>query len=330
MSPAKILVVDDNPGMVQLMGRLMSPLGEVRFATSGPAALKAINHVLPDIVLLDAEMPGMDGFEVCRLIKSNQDLSETPVIMVTAHNDMDFELAGFKAGAVDFITKPVSEPLLLARVKTHLHLKSLIDEVRRISKVDPETKLFNRDHFEELVDREWRRALRSGHPIAVAMFQIDHFSLLIEHSGRRAGSHCIQAVGQAVCSIGTRPGDVVARYDHDVFAMLLPLTPRTGAESVVHRVMSAVEKLDIPHTASPVSRHVTLSAGIGCYDEQSPEWRGATGTSAFIQDIQMSSHARHLYESALRALDAARKGGRAQAWWLDIGNVESPQLACEC
>lgn len=329
MNKAKILIVDDNPGMVQLMGRLLAPLGETRFAMNGAAALKAMAQSLPDMVLLDAEMPGMDGFEVCKLIKTDPDFRDVPVIMVTGHSDPDFELAGFRAGVADFIAKPVREQLVLARVTSHLRLKYANDELRRISKVDPVTKLSNRDHFEEMIDREWRRCLRSGQPLAVAMFEIDHFDLLVDRHGRRAGDDCVHEVARALLDIGTRPGDVTARYDQQVFAMLLPVTPRRGAEGVVQRVMAAVEARDIPNAASPVSRHVTLSAGIGCYDEQSPEWLGATGTSAFIPDAQMARHPQHLRHSAMLALEAACRSGRSQAWWLDVAHTESPGRACE-
>ena len=329
MSEANILIVDDNPGMIQLLGRLLSDLGETRFATNGRAALKAMSQAAPDIVLLDAEMPGVDGFEVCKLIKADPDFRDIPVIVVTAHNGTDFELAGFQAGACDFVAKPVSEQLLLARVKTHLRLKSLADELRGISKVDPMTKLASRSHFEDILDREWRRGLRFGHPIATAMFEIDHFDLLIERHGRRAGDECLLAVAQAVRDIGIRPEDLTARFDHHVFAMLLPNTTRVDAEHAARRVIDAVEALAIAHAASTVSNHVTVSAGIGCYDEQSPGWNGPTGTSAFIPDEQTVRRPRHLQESALLAIEAARRGGRSQAWWLDAANSEKPELARE-
>ncbi len=329
MTHPNILIVDDNPGMVQTLAGILLEVGEVRFATNGPAALRSMGQFLPDIILLDAEMPGMDGFEVCTLIRTDPELSDVPVIMVTAHHDAEFELAGFRAGAADFVTKPVSPQLLVARVKTHLRLKNATDEMRRVSKVDPLTMLANRNHFEDMVEREWRRGRRCGHPLAAAMLEIDYFDLLVERHGRRAGEDCLQAVANVLREIGTRPADVTARFDHHIFAMLLPVTTRTGAESVGQRVISTIESLDIPHAASPVSKHVTVSVGIGCYDEQSADWAGPTGTSGLMPMDTVLRRPQHLQESALLAMEAARRGGRSQAWWLDVSNSETPELARE-
>lgn len=325
----KILIVDDNPDMIRLMGSILASEGELRFATSGIDALKLIETEPPDIVLLDAEMPGLNGFEVCGQIKSDPESRDVPVIMVTSHSGSEFELAGFNAGAADFIAKPVSHQLLLARVRTHLRFKAMADELRRISRVDELTKLANRGHFEETIDREWRRSLRSGHPLSVMLIEIDHFGLYLERHGRRAADQCLRAVAQTLREIGTRPADLVARYGNHTFGLLLPLTPRVGAEGVARRVLHAIEALDMTHATSPISKHVTVSVGIGRYDEGSPTWVGATGSSAFTPDMSMTCGPSDLLESAEVALRGAAHGGRAQAWWLDITDTESPELCRE-
>jgi CheY-like chemotaxis protein len=90
-----LLLVDDDPKLVQLMGRLLGDLGRIRFATSGEAALRQANAERPDLILLDAEMPGMNGFDTCAALKATPELSDVPVIFVTSHTDLDHEVLGF-------------------------------------------------------------------------------------------------------------------------------------------------------------------------------------------------------------------------------------------
>lgn len=144
-----ILLVDDNAGLIQTMGRILSGLGPLRFSSSGEAALKQARDVPPDLVLLNAEMSGMSGFQVCEAMKADPTLRDIPVIFVTGHSGPEFESLAIGSGAVDFIVKPISEPLLMARVKTQLRVKRLTDELRRISTTDALTEVPNRRHFDD-------------------------------------------------------------------------------------------------------------------------------------------------------------------------------------
>jgi PleD family two-component response regulator len=139
-----VLIVDDNVHLIAVLGKMLAPIGQITFATSGLAALAQMRAQPPDLLLLDAEMPGMDGHEVCRAMKADPDLDKIPVIFVTAHDDVEAEVRGFDAGAVDFISKPVNEPILLARVGMQLKLKCLADKLRKSASVDGLTSLANR------------------------------------------------------------------------------------------------------------------------------------------------------------------------------------------
>jgi putative two-component system response regulator len=123
-----ILVVDDSPDNIILMSRLLKDHYRTKIATNGEKALKiASSDDPPDLILLDVVMPYMDGYEVCQELKKNPKTSRIPVIFLTAKTDIEDEKRGFEVGAVDYITKPVSAPLVLARVKTHLLLKDSRD-----------------------------------------------------------------------------------------------------------------------------------------------------------------------------------------------------------
>ena len=128
---ATVLVVDDTPDNLSLMGGLLRDHYHVKVANQGEKALKiAQGEQPPDLILLDIMMPGMDGYEVCRRLKANLHTRDIPVIFLTARADMEDERLGLALGAVDYITKPISPPILLARVATHLALKASADFLR--------------------------------------------------------------------------------------------------------------------------------------------------------------------------------------------------------
>ncbi|MEM6452353.1 MAG: response regulator [Cyanobacteria bacterium P01_D01_bin.105] len=123
---AEILVVDDTPANLKVVSEVLSPAGyRLAIATNGERALKQLQRQTPDLILLDIQMPGMDGFEACEAIKANPDLSHIPIIFLTALSDDDSIVKGFSLGAVDYVTKPFREAELLARVQTHLRLHLL-------------------------------------------------------------------------------------------------------------------------------------------------------------------------------------------------------------
>jgi signal transduction histidine kinase len=129
-TPQLVLVVDDTPTNLEVISEALTDAGyEVATAISGDRALKQIQHTLPDLILLDVQMPGVDGFETCRRLKENPDTLDVPIIFMTALSDPDSKVKGFNLGAVDYITKPFQEKEVLARVSTHLKLRSLSREL---------------------------------------------------------------------------------------------------------------------------------------------------------------------------------------------------------
>ena len=129
---AKILIVDDKPANLDLLREMLAPLGhQIFFATSGAKALSIASSVLPDLVLLDVMMPEMDGFETCRCFKQDEALAEIPIMFVTAKTDVEDLARGFSAGGVDYLTKPVKQPEVHARVATHLRIRELIRQQRQ-------------------------------------------------------------------------------------------------------------------------------------------------------------------------------------------------------
>jgi diguanylate cyclase (GGDEF)-like protein len=324
-----ILLVDDDAGSIQLMGRILSSVATLRFATNGDDALRLARHAAPDLMLLDTEMPGMNGFQTCQALKADPALADVPIIFVTSHTEPAFEISGFELGAADFIAKPVSPPLLLARVKTQLRVKHLADELRRLATIDVLTEVANRRRFDEALQAEWQRGVRTSDPLSLLMIDIDHFKLFNDGYGHLAGDDVLRSVAQALVGTTLRPADLVARYGGEEFAVLLPRTARDGAEHVAQCVLGAIEALGIAHEGSSTARHLTVSVGIGCYDQDSVF--GGTRESEpkyhSTEDARARCSPLDLVDAADKALYSAKHAGRAQARLLDIAHLDSPHLA---
>jgi diguanylate cyclase (GGDEF)-like protein len=300
---ASLLLVDDDPSIIQVLSRILSDYSTLRFATSGADALQLSREATPDLILLDAQMGDMSGLQVCEALKADPALADVPVIFVSSHQESELEVAVLQLGAVDFIRKPFDAEQVLARVNTQLKLKRLSDDLRRLSRVDGLTALANEAAHAETLARECARAAEARQAIALVLLEIDFFQSFEALYDRKATDACLAAVGDALCRSMRRPGDVAARIDRERFALVLPDTSADDALHVANRALRAVELLDISHQGSPVSRHVTCSAGVSSVDAARHDELAAAGVSAVDA----------LAATAAKALETAIAAGRAQA-----------------
>ena len=169
MTPAhdqrpRLLLVDDEPTNLQVLRHVLQADYRLLFATDGARALQVAREQLPQLILLDIMMPGMDGYAVCRALKADPATAGIPVIFITALNDSQDETAGFDVGGVDYLTKPVSPPVVRARVRTHLSLVRM-DELR-------ETRL-------QIVQRLGRAAEYKDNETGMHVIRMSHFSQLL-------------------------------------------------------------------------------------------------------------------------------------------------------
>ncbi|MBP2230279.1 diguanylate cyclase domain-containing protein [Azospirillum agricola] len=258
----KILVVDDIPSNIHVLSRILKEDYDIYFATDGERALDLVQTRLPDLVLLDIMMPGMDGYEVCTRIKSDPATHDIPVIFISAKSEVEDETRGLEVGAIDFITKPISPPIVKARVRNHLLLKRQADLLRSLSFLDGLTGIANRRRFDEAMAREWRRCGRAQQPMSLILLDVDHFKAYNDHYGHQAGDECLRAVAELLAERVQRPCDLVARYGGEEFVCLLPETSSAGAGQVAERLRAAVADCGIPHAQSPVAPHITISLGV--------------------------------------------------------------------
>ena len=257
----KILVVDDELLNIEVMSGTLEDLGEVLFATNGAEAIDLCLREKPDIIILDIMMPEMDGFEVCRRLKQMPETSSIPIIFATAMTDNTDEAKGFEIGAVDYISKPIVAPVVVARVKNHLQLKQYRDHLENIAFIDGLTGIPNRRSFDQHIRAEWQRGVRSASELSLLLIDIDHFKQYNDTYGHQAGDACLAVVAKALSSSVHRPGDLVARYGGEEFVCILPATNIEGASAIGTSLREAVNYLKIPHKSSSVCNHVTISIG---------------------------------------------------------------------
>lgn len=253
----RILIVDDDSDNVEMLAVALQGTHEVLAASSGAEAL-SLAH-LADLVLLDVRMPDMNGLEVCRRMRADEATRRIPVIFVSGLDRSENQTEGFEAGAVDYITKPISITVLRARVRTHLELKAARDLLEHNATVDTVTGIANRRRFEEVLKDEWRRLARSSTRLTVAIADIDHFKVFNDLQGHAGGDACLKAVALALTGSWRRPGELVARYGGDEFAVILPDVDWAGAKGFVLRSLKAVAAIDLAGLAGPGS--VSLSIG---------------------------------------------------------------------
>lgn len=324
-SPQRILLVDDDRSAIALMARALAGVGELRFATSGVDALRLAKESPPDLIMLDAEMPGMTGFQACSALKADPELADVPVIFVTSHSEPEFEVSGLEIGAADFIAKPINPPLLVARARTQLRMKQLSDQLRHQSTTDAMTGIANRRRFDERLESEWQRARRERHALSLLLLDVDHFKRFNDRYGHPAGDACLRAVAQAAAGCIQRPADLAARYGGEEFAVLLPHTDRAGAGCVARRLLAAVRELGIEHDDSLTAKHVTVCVGLAVYDRDSPCWTAARADGPWGEDARaIYVDAPALLRAADLALYAAKNTGRDRARMVEVGLVNDP------
>jgi diguanylate cyclase (GGDEF)-like protein len=289
---AKILIVDDMPENIGVLFELLNQEHyEILVAQTGESAIEIALSEQPDLILLDVMMPnGMDGFQTCDCLKSQESCRYTPIIFMTALSDVEDKVHGFKLGAVDYIIKPFQQDEVLARIHTHLTLRQLQQQLQQqndrlrqeiearkeaeiallkanrtlqqLATLDGLTLLANRRRFDEYLQQSWRQMLRDNKSLSLLFCDIDFFKLYNDAYGHVAGDDCLKRVAMALSETTYRPADLVARYGGEEFIFILPDTPPAGALHVAKRAQHRVASLHIPHQNSVVSQWVTLSIGI--------------------------------------------------------------------
>lgn len=258
-----LLIVDDEPSNVKILNALLRSDYNSRVATNGERALEiAMSDNPPDLILLDIMMPGIDGYEVCRRLKSVSSTQDIPVIFITAKTDEEDELRGFEAGAVDYVTKPFRPVVVQARVRTHVDLKIKSELLKNQSLRDGLTGIANRRRFNEYMETVWNCGLRDSSPISLIIVDIDQFKLYNDNYGHQEGDSCLIRIADCLAASMQRKIDIVTRYGGEEFGCILPRTDSEGACQVAQKFQNEILALEIPHLLSSINSYVSVSQGV--------------------------------------------------------------------
>jgi len=308
-----VLLVDDDPTVIRILSRILCDYTPLRFATSGRVALKLARESIPDLVMLDVEMPEFNGFETCKAFKNDPALAAVPIIFISSHESPQLETIGLELGAADFISKPPHASLVLARVRTYQQLKTLSDTVRSAVSMDFLTGTLTRRQMEKNLAHEWLRAQSSPAPLSLLLVDIDGFAAFNTEFGEEAGDDCLRAVADALRSVVQRPTDLLARHGGGKFALLLPETDSQGAASIAQRALRAVDDLQmLPAKSASTDSRVTLSVGGVCYEASRWSNRAAPLSGGVAGD---------LIAAADQAVRCAKAAGGHRAHFADVADV---------
>jgi len=256
-----ILIVDDVPENLGVLSNYLDELGfVVRVARNGERALSIAQRHPPDLVLMDVQMPGMDGYEACARLKQDERTRAIPVIFVSARDAVEDTIRGFDVGGADFIRKPFHLKELFVRVRTHLELKKLRDMLEMEARTDAVTGITNRAGFDQALKRHWQEAQNAGASLGLVMIDIDHFKAFNDHYGHVMGDLCLRRVA-SVMSQAVGEAGLVARYGGEEFACLLPGATNAEALTTARAIHAGVAAMELDHGGHPEATHVSISAG---------------------------------------------------------------------
>lgn len=272
-----VLIIDDSVTVREQIIRTLESYNLFNRYFEAEDGLEGFKKLLSspvDVILCDLEMPRIDGFKFLSMLKARPDLQNIPVIILTGMNDRERKIKGLELGANDYITKPFDNEEMVARVKVHLKLKKLQDELKRsnellleLSNTDHLTGLFNRRYMMEALDKEVHRSIRKGGALSLIMLDIDHFKRVNDEFGHLQGDAVLQMVA-LLLQKELRSYDCAARYGGEEFVAILPDSSLKEAIFVAERIRLAVQNTKF--SGSPATLHLTASLGVACFSPEQP------------------------------------------------------------
>lgn len=258
-SQATILIVDDDRLNRAVLAELLKDECRLLLAKDGTSGLNILEQADVSLVLLDVSMPGMDGYEVLRLIRSNPVTSDIGVIFITGLSEEADEERGLLLGASDYVQKPIRPAIVRARIKAHLKLAMQRRELERLSLQDGLTGIANRRYFDDALERALRQSARTGQPLGVAIFDVDHFKQYNDCYGHGAGDEALRQVAKILSGFARRAGDIAARYGGEEFVFLVQQADQF--DLTLEKFREEIMVGAILHEHSPTADVLTISGG---------------------------------------------------------------------
>src|SRR4051812_30069838 len=262
----RLLIVEDSPTMRKVMRRFLDATGYVIFeAGDGEEALQIAARERPDVILLDRQIPLVDGYGVLASLQTDPELGEVPVVLVTSHSEPEDVADGLRRGAHDYLRKPFEQPELVARVHAAMRTKALRDELRarnaqleRLVSTDLLTGLLNRAATAEYLRALASRSQRHGATLSIVLLDVDGIGEVNAAHGHAAGDTVLEAVARRISS-QLREEDAAGRWSGDELLVVAPDTGADGVGPLVDRLRGAVSAAPVVFGGERIA--VTVSAG---------------------------------------------------------------------
>ncbi|MGQ0506954.1 MAG: diguanylate cyclase [Myxococcaceae bacterium] len=259
---SKVLIIDDDPFSAKLIDNCLRDAGLMSSFCCDPGeALQTIMSELPDLIVLDVQMPGVDGFDVCRRVRAHPALQFTPVNFVTRRGDLEQRVRGLEVGGNDYISKPFEPQELVARVRSHLQRLS---ELRNMAIRDGLTRCYNHKYFKARLEQEISRARRYRENLTLGMVDVDFFKTINDTHGHPAGDAVLAHLSNLVVA-SVRSTDVVARYGGEEFGILFVQAGATEAAIITNRLRERIAKhrFALPTSAAGGTAEIPVTVSIG-------------------------------------------------------------------
>lgn len=244
----KILIVDDIPKNIQIVMEILENQNyKLSFAKSAEDAIKRAKDNDIDLILLDVMMPNINGYEVCKILKSIDSTKDIPIIFLTAKTSIEDMMLGFDAGGVDYIAKPFHSAELIARVKTHLELKASRDYWKQMSIIDGLTSLYNHTYITDMIANEVKKAKINDDKLSLIMIDIDNFKKINDTCGHQTGDKVLIQVSQLLKNHLIKldiPNAIIGRYGGEEFAILLPKIDINIAVVIANEIKELIQMQD--------------------------------------------------------------------------------------
>lgn len=296
-----MLIVDDSLDVHRLLkAHLKNEDLEFTSAMDGAQGLAMAVQQRPSLIVLDLDMPEMDGLTVLRRLKENADTQDIPVIVLSGQQNPADKVATFDMGAIDYVTKPFEMTELRVRVRSALRMQQLVQMLAQRAQIDGLTGLWNRTFFDRRWMEEHARCSRHGHPLSVALLDLDHFKTVNDSHGHPIGDLVLQTIAR-ILQRESRQSDLACRYGGEEFVLLMPDTVTHDALALCERVRGAVEAA---RWARIPGLHVTVSIGVA----------GCAGQCPASPEVWVEEADRNLY--------AAKRAGRNRVVAADLASIQ--------
>jgi two-component system cell cycle response regulator len=300
-----VLLIDDSADVHRILrARLRSENMVLEYAESGQQGLARVRELSPGVILLDLDMPVMDGYEVLRRLKDDPATVNTPVIVLSGLSDPHDKVTAFDLGAVDYITKPFEVMELKVRVRSALRQANLVAMLEQRAQIDGLTGLWNRAHFDSRWNEMVSGSTRHDRPLSLAVVDLDHFKSINDSFGHPAGDEVIQGLARLVLET-CRATDVACRFGGEEFALLLADTKPDDAQTLCERIRVKLSEIRWPRHPERV---VTCSIGVA----------GAVGPASVSPEAWFEVADKNLYQ--------AKTNGRNRVVVSDV-SADRPRLA---